>query len=96
MSDFAKKAQVIHIDIDPSCISRNIQVDIPIVGHVKNVLETLIPLVKKCNCQEWLDTITKWKKEHPLQYSEKSDFLKTTKGHSRSVSSHERRCDCRH
>jgi acetolactate synthase-1/2/3 large subunit len=76
VSDFAKKAQVIHIDIDPSCISRNIQVDIPIVGHVKNVLEALIPLVKKTNCQKWLNTIARWKKEHPLHYSENSDALK--------------------
>jgi len=79
VSDFAKNAKIIHIDIDPSCISRNIPVDIPIVGHVKNVLADLIPLVHRLDCDEWLETIKIWKKEHPLRYKDSDKVLKPQK-----------------
>jgi acetolactate synthase-1/2/3 large subunit len=75
VSDFAKKAKIIHIDIDPSCISRNISVQIPIVGHVKNVLRDLIPQIEKCDSDAWLETINKWKKEHPIRYADQNNVL---------------------
>ena len=75
VSDFAKKAKIIHIDIDPSCISRNISVQIPIVGHVKNVMRDLIPQIEKCDSDTWLETINKWKKEHPLRYKDQNGML---------------------
>jgi acetolactate synthase I/II/III large subunit len=75
VSDFAKKARIIHIDIDPSCISRNISVQIPIVGHVKNVMRDLIPQVESCDSEAWLETINKWKKEHPLRYKDQNGML---------------------
>lgn len=76
VADFAKKAKIVHIDIDPSCISRNIPVQVPIVGHVKSVLRDLIPQVEQCQSDEWLKTIKTWKKEHPLKYSEDTEMLK--------------------
>lgn len=75
VSDFAKKAKIVHIDIDPSCISRNIPVQIPIVGHVKNVLRDLIPQIESCDSDAWLETIKKWKKEHPLRYKDQNNIL---------------------
>jgi acetolactate synthase-1/2/3 large subunit len=65
---FAPKAKKIHIDIDPSSISKNIKADVPIVGDVKDALKKLIPLVKNLNNEEWLSQIKKWKNEHPLKY----------------------------
>lgn len=65
---FAPKAKEIHIDIDPSSISKNIKADVPIVGDVKDALKKLIPLVKNLNNEEWLSQIKKWKNEHPLKY----------------------------
>jgi acetolactate synthase-1/2/3 large subunit len=73
VESFAPNAQKIHIDIDPSAISKNVAVDIPIVGDVKNVLKHLIPMVKPLDTKEWLKTIDQWKAEHPLRY--KHDHL---------------------
>lgn len=73
---FAPYAKIIHIDIDPSSISKNIRVHIPIVGDAKNILNALIEEVKKApDTKEWLKTIENWKKRYPLQYKE-SEKLK--------------------
>ena len=68
VKEFAKNAKKIHIDIDPSAISKNVPVDVPIVGDVKRVLKHLNELVKPLDTKEWLNTIDKWKAEHPLRY----------------------------
>ncbi len=78
IQEFAPEAKIIHIDIDPASISKNITVDVPIVGDVKNVLKKLIKELKKKPFEwekareAWLKQIEKWKNEHPLTY-EKSD-----------------------
>jgi acetolactate synthase-1/2/3 large subunit len=65
---FAAEAQKIHIDIDPSAISKNVKVDVPIVGDVKRVLKQLNDLVQRLDTKDWLATIQQWKTEHPLRY----------------------------
>ncbi len=70
METFSSHSKKIHIDIDPSCISKNVLVDIPIVGHVKEILPELTESVKRTNSREWLDTIAKWKTDHPLRYEQ--------------------------
>lgn len=65
---FAKNAKKIHIDIDPTTISKNVPVDIPIVGDVKRVLKHLIEFVKPLDTKEWLKSIDQWKADHPLRY----------------------------
>ncbi len=65
---FAPKAKVIHIDVDPSAISKNIKVDVPIVGDVKQVLQELNKLVSAADTEEWLKQIAQWRKENPLRY----------------------------
>jgi acetolactate synthase-1/2/3 large subunit len=65
---FAAEAKKIHIDIDPSAISKNVKVDVPIVGDVKHVLRDLLPLVQTLDTKDWLQTIRQWKEEHPLRY----------------------------
>ncbi len=72
---FAPKASVIHIDVDPASISKNIKVDYPIVGNCKKVLKTLLTLTKKADTAEWLNMIDHWKKTHPLKY-EKGERVK--------------------
>jgi acetolactate synthase-1/2/3 large subunit len=68
LSEFAQHAQVIHIDIDPSSISKNVTVHIPVVGNVKNVLNQVNKIVEKGNYAEWVDKVIEWKKEFPLTY----------------------------
>jgi len=66
---FAPSAKVIHIDIDPSSISKNVKVDVPIVGDAKNILGQLLEEIKKSpDTSDWLKTIDAWKKKHPLSY----------------------------
>lgn len=79
---FAPDATVVHIDIDPSAISKNITVDIPVVGDVKGVLKQLNEEVKKRvkslpERSEWFGQIAQWKQKHPLSYGKsKKGFLK--------------------
>lgn len=65
---FAAEAKKIHVDIDPSAISKNVKVDVPIVGDVATVLEKLITMVEPLDTKDWLQTIKQWKTEHPLRY----------------------------
>lgn len=69
IDEFAPDAKVIHIDIDPSSISKNVKVDIPIVGDCRSVLSDLNKKMnKKPNTNAWLKQIDGWKKTHPLTY----------------------------
>lgn len=66
---FAPKARIIHIDIDPAEIGKNVQVDIPIVGDVKRVLEQLCQVVQaRTETEEWSAKIREWKDKYPLRY----------------------------
>ena len=70
---FAPYAKIIHIDIDPSSISKNVKVDVPIVGDAKNILGQLLEEVGKApDTTQWLKTIESWKKKNPLAYKEGS------------------------
>ena len=66
LHEFAPHAQIIHIDIDTASISRNIQVDIPIVADAKEAITKMNEYVQECATGKWLDQIKKWKQEHPL------------------------------
>ncbi|MDW7674402.1 MAG: biosynthetic-type acetolactate synthase large subunit, partial [Bacillota bacterium] len=76
LDTFATKSKVIHIDIDPAEIGKNVKVDVPIVGDVKLVLEELNKLTKKLEIDEWLDQIYCWRKEYPLTYSNDGELMK--------------------
>jgi len=68
---FAPYAKIIHIDIDPTSISKNVKVDIPIVGDARNVLGQLIEEIDKSpDTKVWLEQIAEWKKKHPLRYKD--------------------------
>jgi acetolactate synthase I/II/III large subunit len=76
ISEFAPHAKIIHIDIDPSSISKNVKVDLPIVGDAKKVLKSLIEIAVKGDYKDWHDQINQWKKEYPLSYDKKADEIK--------------------
>ncbi len=75
VSSFAPHAQVIHIDIDPAEIGKNVRVDVPIVGDVKNVLEALNRDVIPQNHVEWVSQIEDWEKEHPSTVIRETESL---------------------
>ncbi len=83
LDEFAPSAKIIHIDVDPTSISKNVKVDIPIVGDCKDAMKKLLQLSKEspiADLQEirktWLDQIEKWKETYPLAYEQKGDQIK--------------------
>ena len=72
---FCPNAKIIHIDIDPTSISKTINSHIPIVGDVKNVLDDMLAVIKENNAQldqaalnDWWAQINEWRKRHGLRY----------------------------
>src|SRR5207247_3067820 len=84
---FAPHAEIVHIDIDPSSISKNIQVHVPIVGDCRRVLQALIeavraelrdttPSLAREARKQWLAEIAAWKANHPLRYEWDDELIK--------------------
>ncbi len=81
---FAPNARIVHIDIDPTSIHKNIRAHIPIVGDVQIVLKELNAMLRTSGhadradapFPEWMDQIEKWKREHPLSYNQGDSLLK--------------------
>jgi acetolactate synthase-1/2/3 large subunit len=86
LAEFASKAEIIHIDIDPTSISKNVKVDVPIVADCKNALAAInVWFNTKANVnleeeaqrhQPWLSLIREWTAKHPLSYKENNDIIK--------------------
>ena len=80
---FCPNATIIHIDIDPSSISKNVKVDVPIVGCVGNVLQNMLRLMEKSSSgpdtkalEEWWQQIGEWRGMNCLKYDTTSEFIK--------------------
>ena len=68
LNTFAPKAKIIHIDIDPASISKNVVVDIPVVGDAKDILTRMLEFIEPVDRGEWLKKIAEWKKQYPFAY----------------------------
>jgi acetolactate synthase-1/2/3 large subunit len=68
------RENIIHIDIDPSSISKNIPVSVPIVGDCRLVLEKILEEIEPCKHPEWLAQVADWKRQHPLRYKDDSEL----------------------
>ena len=78
VDEFAPRAKIVHIDIDPTSISKNIKVDIPVVGDSKNVLKKMLEMLDdnkedfenfQQNITDWVQTVNHWKNNYPLTYT---------------------------
>jgi acetolactate synthase-1/2/3 large subunit len=86
VDEFSPKSKKIHIDIDPSSINKNVKVDLPIVGDVKDVLKLLIKTFKKSNpnfeksnkenISKWWSQIEKWREKKSLNFVNSSKIIK--------------------
>ena len=80
LSEFGKNAKIIHVDIDPSSISKIVNADYPIVGDVKSVLEEMLPRIKSevspQNFEQWRELIRKYDEIHPLKFNDSDEILK--------------------
>ena len=65
---FAENAKVLHIDVDPAEVNKNIRVDYSIIGDVKEVLKMLNEKLDKCDHSEWMDFVKDMKAKMPLSY----------------------------
>lgn len=73
IAEFAPDAGIIHVDIDPAEIGKNVQVHVPIVGDVKQILKELLSRLDKRKDAQWLDQIATWKKQYPLSCASGSE-----------------------
>jgi acetolactate synthase-1/2/3 large subunit len=78
IQSFAPNAKIIHIDIDPAELGKNVKVDVPIVGDAKSILKKLTTTlkVKLPKTAVWNQKISLWKKEYPLDYEKDCSELK--------------------
>jgi acetolactate synthase-1/2/3 large subunit len=63
---FAKNAKIIHIDLDPAEIGKNVRVTVPIVGDVKAVLQSMLKLIETGEHLDWIRQLEEWRKIHPM------------------------------
>lgn len=75
LHSFAPNAQIVHIDIDTSSISRNIHVDIPIVADALEAVQKMNEYVEPCDTEKWVEQIRKWDEEHPLKMKSKPQMM---------------------
>jgi acetolactate synthase-1/2/3 large subunit len=77
LDGFAPHAKIVHIDIDPAEIGKNVKTDIPIVGDVKTVLQQLNPMISSAELADaWRKEIVQMKQEKPLKYKDSDKELK--------------------
>ncbi len=83
---FCPHARIIHVDVDPASISKNVKVDVPIVGDVKRVLRDVLENLRTTNerpdnaaLQDWWTTIRGWQADNCLAYDRSSDLIKPQK-----------------
>lgn len=82
LDEFASRAKVIHIDIDPAEVGKNRVPEVPIVGDVRNVL---LDILRRCHSggikptpnqtQEWLNLVNRWREEYPLEVPHHPDSI---------------------
>ncbi len=78
---FAPNAKIVHIDVDPSTIDKNIRVHCPIVGDAKQILKQMLELIPadlKVDRREWFGKIDEWGRKHPLTYRQNGDKIMTS------------------
>ena len=76
VSRFAPHAKVVHIDIDPTSISKNVKVDIPVVGDARLILQEMNNYIEHRERSEWWARIDGFKKKYPLTYDNNTDTIK--------------------
>ena len=74
LATFAPHAKIVHIDIDPAEIGKNVAVDVPLVGDVKPILQGLNPLVEPAQHPDWLAQIAEWREDSTQDDPLREDF----------------------
>ena len=76
LETFAQNAKIVHIDVDPSNIGKNVHTDIPVVGDAKEILEAMLGALEYKPRKEWSEQLAAWKAQHPFNYDRNADIIK--------------------
>ncbi|BBA70408.1 biosynthetic-type acetolactate synthase large subunit [Geobacter sulfurreducens] len=85
VATFAPHAKIIHVDVDPTSIRKNVRVDLPIVGEVKKVLSQMLKVLEeqgdkverfRTGIEPWMAEIEGWKQKHPMTYKQATSVIK--------------------
>jgi acetolactate synthase-1/2/3 large subunit len=76
LANFAPKAKIIHVDIDPSSISKTVDVDYPVIGDARLSLEAMIDHIEHRPRKAWFEQVEAWKKRYPFKYFDDSKLAK--------------------
>ncbi len=76
LETFAPNATIVHIDIDPTSISKVVQADVPVVGDAKDILAKMVDVIETKDRKPWLDKIAAWKQQYPLGYESGGAVIK--------------------
>jgi acetolactate synthase-1/2/3 large subunit len=84
LSEFAKGARFVHVDIDPSCIGKNVPCDFPIIGDARVVVEQMLAEAEEQLAhgaylggrEAWFDQIAEWRQQHPFWFKEEGETIK--------------------
>jgi len=68
MSNFAPDAKIMHLDVDPAEVGKNVRVDYPLVGDIKMLLKTIQKDIVPKQDTQWINRVNTWKEEYPLKY----------------------------
>ena len=77
ISECAPRASIIHVDVDPASISRNIEVDIPIVGDAKAALQMMVAEAQQLQLEEWTQKIDGWKQKYTIRMQDQNQYQKS-------------------
>lgn len=74
--EFGPNARIVHVDIDPAELGKNVETAVTVAGDVKSTLTKAIPLVAACDTAAWLDQLKTWQQEQPYRYHAEENVLK--------------------
>lgn len=74
--EFAPKARIVHVDIDPAELGKNVSTAVKVTGDVKSTLQKALPLISRCDSEEWIAQLHKWQAEKPYSYKKDGEVLK--------------------
>ncbi len=76
INTFAPEAKIMHIDVDPAEVSKNVRADYPLVGDIKKILKTLLKGITYKRDTEWVKKVLEWKEIYPLKYDSSETVIK--------------------
>ncbi|KQL48623.1 acetolactate synthase catalytic subunit [Brevibacillus choshinensis] len=74
--EFAPNARIVHVDIDPAELGKNVSTAVTVTGDVKSTLEKAIPLITACESEAWIRQLKDWQEKQPYKYKTDGDTLK--------------------